>query len=396
MSRILNDPDVDEVVCATDAGREGELIFRYIYEAAGCDKPIRRLWIGSLTEDAIRAGLANLREGDQMKCLADAARGRSRADWLVGMNLSRAYTLQYGDTLSVGRVQTPTLAMLVERELAIRNFVPEDYKEVHATFQPVGRGETYEGVYFAPELDGKATRKKGDPEEAAEQQLLARRLPADGEEAARIALRAMSGRAELKSIDARQRRLPPLLLYDLTELQRHANRLFGYSASRTLELAQSLYERRKLISYPRTDSRHLSTDVARELPKIVGAIRGRYAESQVAFNSGRPPTRQALRRRCANHGSPRNHSHRHESEQSVPQRGRRAHLRPDLPQASSGLARRPPLLHHANRHGRCEPRRGLRDDHRPLSEHRNPCRSRGLEGDRPETFEASTAGEGTR
>ena len=161
VSGILNDPDVEEVVCATDAGREGELIFRYIYEAAGCDKPIRRLWIASLTEGAIRAGLANLREGDQMKALADAARGRSRADWLVGMNLSRAYTLKYGDTLSVGRVQTPTLAMLVERELAIRNFVPDDYKEVHATFQPVGREETYEGVYFAPELEEKATRGRG-------------------------------------------------------------------------------------------------------------------------------------------------------------------------------------------------------------------------------------------
>ena len=133
--RILNDAEVSEVVCATDAGREGELIFRYIYEAAACRKPVRRLWISSLTESAIRAGLENLRDGDQMDPLADAARGRSRADWLVGMNLSRAYTLAYGDTLSVGRVQTPTLAMLVERELAIRSFVPEDYKEVVATFQ---------------------------------------------------------------------------------------------------------------------------------------------------------------------------------------------------------------------------------------------------------------------
>ena len=135
--KILNSPRVASVVCATDAGREGELIFRYIYEAAGCRKPFRRLWISSLTPDAIRKGFGELKDGTAYDPLADAARGRSRADWLVGMNLSRAYTLAMDDDLSVGRVQTPTLAMLVERELAIRAFVPEDYMEVLATFSPV-------------------------------------------------------------------------------------------------------------------------------------------------------------------------------------------------------------------------------------------------------------------
>src|SRR6476619_2183383 len=145
--RVINAPEVERVVCATDAGREGELIFRYIYEAAGCRKPLQRLWISSLTPEAIRQGFRKLREGRELDPLADAARGRSRADWLVGMNLSRAYTLDFNEDLSVGRVQTPTLAMLVERELAIRAFVPEDYLEVLATFSPQ-EGTRYEGTYF--------------------------------------------------------------------------------------------------------------------------------------------------------------------------------------------------------------------------------------------------------
>src|SRR3954463_3341884 len=153
--KILCSDRVGSVICATDAGREGELIFRYIYEAAGCSKPISRLWISSLTEDAIRKGFAAVKPGGDYEPLADAARGRSRADWLVGMNLSRAYTLTYGDELSVGRVQTPTLAMVVERELAVRRFVPEDYLEVVATFRPTGRqeAEAYKGTWFRDAAD---------------------------------------------------------------------------------------------------------------------------------------------------------------------------------------------------------------------------------------------------
>src|SRR2546427_3826975 len=170
--KIVNSPRISRVVCATDAGREGELIFRYIYEAAQCEKPFSRLWISSLTPDAIRKGLAALRPGSDYDPLADAARGRSRADWLVGMNLSRAYSLAYGEVLSVGRVQTPTLAMLVERELAIRNFVVEDYLEILATFRPTGgaKESTYQGTWF---------RKR--PEDASDKESLqqAMRLPAD-------------------------------------------------------------------------------------------------------------------------------------------------------------------------------------------------------------------------
>src|SRR6202453_3762739 len=133
--KILTSGRVSRIVCATDAGREGELIFRYIYEATGCKKPFSRLWISSLTPDAIRAGFDKLRPGSEYDRLADAASGRSRADWLVGMNLSRAYSIVYNEELSVGRVQTPTLAMIVDRELTLRSFLPENYLQVVATFE---------------------------------------------------------------------------------------------------------------------------------------------------------------------------------------------------------------------------------------------------------------------
>jgi len=267
--KLLTSPKVASVVCATDAGREGELIFRYIYEAAACEKPFRRLWISSLTPEAIRKGFAALRPGSDYDALGEAARGRSRADWLVGMNLSRAYSIEYREELSVGRVQTPTLAMLVERELAIRSFVPEDYIEVVATFSP-GAAATYQGTWF-----------RGEGENAT-------RLTADGAEAERIVGRARSGRAAIESIKGERQRMAPPPLYDLTELQRHANRLFGFSAQRTLDLAQALYERHKLISYPRTDSRHLSTEVAHTLPRVVAAIEAPYRE-QLAPGSGERP-----------------------------------------------------------------------------------------------------------
>ena len=259
--KILNSPKVAKVICATDAGREGELIFRYIYEAAGCRKPFSRLWISSLTPDAIRKGFSQLKDGAAYDPLADAARGRSRADWLVGMNLSRAYTLALDDDLSVGRVQTPTLAMLVERELAVRAFVPEDYMEVVATFSP-GADAKYQATWFR--------------EPVKDSIQMARRLPADGEEAARIVARARTGEARIESIQSETQRMAPPLLYDLTELQRHANRLYGFSAQKTLDTAQALYESRKLISYPRTDSRHLSQDVAHTLPAVVRAIEPPY------------------------------------------------------------------------------------------------------------------------
>ena len=249
--KILTSPRISGVVCATDAGREGELIFRYIYEAAGSDKPVQRLWISSLTPEAIRDGFSRLKDAHEYDHLGDAAKGRSRADWLVGMNLSRAYTIGGSETLSVGRVQTPTLAMVVDRELAIRSFVPEDYLNIVATFSPRA-GDEYKGTWF---------RSGVEPLDAA------MKLPPDGGEAGPIVERVRTGAAEIEKIEAQTKRMGPPLLYDLTELQRHANRLYGFSAQRTLELAQALYEKHKLISYPRTDSRHLSQDVAKTLPE---------------------------------------------------------------------------------------------------------------------------------
>ncbi|MBL8173532.1 MAG: DNA topoisomerase 3 [Bryobacterales bacterium] len=270
--KILTSPKVAEIICATDAGREGELIFRYLYEKVGCEKPFRRLWISSLTPEAIRDGFANLKDGVEYDRLAAAAKGRSRADWLVGMNLSRAYTLVSGEDISVGRVQTPTLAMVVERELAIRAFVPEDYLHVVAKFSP-GEGRVYEGTYFQPEIE---------PMEAA------MKLPPDGELANRVVGRVKTGVARIERMELQTKRMSPPGFYDLTELQRHANRLYGFSAQRTLEAAQALYEKHKLISYPRTDSRHLSADVARTLPKIVRAVSAPY-EKLLAPGTGERP-----------------------------------------------------------------------------------------------------------
>lgn len=271
--RVLNAPDVESVICATDAGREGELIFRFIYEAAKCRRPVKRLWISSLTEGAIREGLRKLRPASDYDSLASAALGRSRADWLVGMNLSRAYGLALDAPLSVGRVQTPTLAMLVERELEIRNFVPEKYLEVVASFESASG--SYTGTWFDPQAKEHATR-----------------LPASGEAARAVVERALAGRAQVASVTSQTKRLSAPLLYDLTELQRHSNRLYGFSAQRTLDIAQALYEKHKLISYPRTDSRHLSSEVAKTLPEVVSATSSPYAELLAEGTGQRPLSRR--------------------------------------------------------------------------------------------------------
>ncbi len=276
VKRIINSPKVSRVVCATDAGREGELIFRYIYESAQCQKPVSRLWISSLTPDSIRKGFAELRPCSDYDSLADAARGRSQADWLVGMNLSRAYTLGYDEKFSVGRVQTPTLAMVVERELAIRRFVAEEYLEIVADFRPRdgyppggAQQNIYRGTWFRAQV--------GESDKESRQKAM--RLPTDGKEAKGIIGRAHAGRASIDSIQSETQRSAPPLFYDLTELQRHANRLYGFSAQKTLDVAQALYETYKLISYPRTDSRHLSQDLVSTLPPIVRNIEGSYKEN---------------------------------------------------------------------------------------------------------------------
>ncbi|MBR3503436.1 MAG: DNA topoisomerase 3 [Clostridia bacterium] len=246
LKKLLNDASVDRVICATDSGREGELIFRYIYDQAKCKKPVDRLWISSMTDAAIREGLRAMRPDSDYDGLYLSARCRSEADWLVGMNASRAYTLRYDALLSIGRVQTPTLALLVRRDREIAAFQPRDYWEIRADF-----GD-YEGLWLDPET--RETRCF------------------DGDKAKAVAA-AVKGRTGRVTENERElKRQPPPQLYDLTALQRDANRLMGLSAAKTLDIAQALYEKHKLITYPRTDSRYLPNDMKPRVAKVVGTL----------------------------------------------------------------------------------------------------------------------------
>ncbi|HXI56881.1 MAG TPA: DNA topoisomerase, partial [Polyangia bacterium] len=296
---LLRDRRFTEVVNACDAGREGELIFRYVYELAGSRLPVRRLWISSLTDEAIRAGFAALRPGAAYDPLADAARSRSEADWLVGMNATRAVTVssrtggpppsrptprpaaprggrgrqgrQTSDAplFSIGRVQTPTLAIVVRRDEEIRQFRPRDYWEVRGTFTTVAAQPSadapgsFAATWGMPLPGGKTIGHRLDARPLADD-LLAR--------AGASAAAADPGGPVVERLRQRQSREPPPLLFDLTSLQRTANRRFGLSATATLAAAQALYERHKVLSYPRTDARHLSGDMAAELPKIFTSL----------------------------------------------------------------------------------------------------------------------------
>lgn len=261
LRRHLRDRAVREVVNAADAGREGELIFRWVYELSGCRAPVLRLWTSSLTPDALRAAWKQLRPASDFDALGDAARCRAEADWLVGMNATRAMTVRGGGELwSVGRVQTPTLALIVGRDAAIASFVPEDYWLVRAD---VGSAlGPFRALWFGADDD---TPPDGDEAPRVE------RIPsAATAEALANAVRGRSG--TVTEAQRSTRREPPPLLYDLTALQRRANQRYGMGADRTLEVAQALYERHKLLTYPRTDARHLTPAEAALLPGILGAV----------------------------------------------------------------------------------------------------------------------------
>ena len=248
----MNSPEVDSLICATDAAREGELIFRYIYRMAGCRKPVERLWISSMTDAAIRQGFENLKPSYDYDALYESARCRSEADWLVGMNASRAFSLRYDALLSIGRVQTPTLNIIVKRDREIESFVPQDYWEIRADF-----GD-YEGLWVDPET--KQTRCT-DPERA------------------QAIRKAVTGRQAVVTESVREhKRTPPPQLYDLTSLQREANRKLGFSADKTLKLAQALYETHKLVTYPRTDSRYLPDDMKPKIAATLKKLPSPYAE----------------------------------------------------------------------------------------------------------------------
>ena len=257
LKKMLNSEQIDKVICATDSGREGELIFRYIYQWAKCSKPVKRLWISSLTDSAISDGLAKMKDSCEYDNLFASARCRAEADWLVGMNATRAFTLRHNDLLPMGRVQTPTLAIIVNRHHEIAAFVPENYFEIIAVFQ-AENGETYKGIHLSPEGADRTSNK---------------------EEANQIAEKIKNQPGFIKSIETEEKRQPPPQLFDLTELQRECNRKLGFSAQKTLATAQSLYEKHKIITYPRTDSRYLSQDLVPKLKSTFQSITDpRYKE----------------------------------------------------------------------------------------------------------------------
>lgn len=284
VKRLLRDRQTRQVVCATDAGREGELIWRYIYDAAESKCPVKRLWISSLTPDAIRRGFDQLKPGAHFDNLAAAARARSQADWLVGMNLSRAYSLATGDTFVVGRVQTPTLAMIVARDRSISGFVPQGYREVLARFATTAGA--FEAFYTRRTFDADGDGKPKDSSRLPG----AGTVPAPGptEDADAVVARAGAGTARVAAVTKNDEAHRPPQLFDLTELQRTANRLLGFSAAHTLVVAQRLYAEHKVLSYPRTDSRHLSKDVAETLPRIVQMVAPGYA-GKLVDGTGRKP-----------------------------------------------------------------------------------------------------------
>jgi len=247
VAKWMGDSQTQTVVCATDSGREGELIFRYIYEQAKCTKPVLRLWISSMTDEAIRAGFDTLRPASDYDALYASARCRADADWLIGMNATRAYTLRYGVLLSVGRVQTPTLSMLVKRRKEIDAFVPQTYYTVRADF-----GD-YQGVYMSPRGEKRVNSR---------------------EQAEAIASRSSGQTGCVTQAKREHKTERPPLLYDLTTLQREANAQLGFTAKKTLATAQKLYEQHKLITYPRTDSRYLSRDMVSKVEKALGSCEG--------------------------------------------------------------------------------------------------------------------------
>lgn len=251
VKKLINSSDTSSLVCATDAGREGELIFRYIYIMSKCKKEFKRLWISSMTDAAIRDGFKNLRPGTDYDNLYMSAKCRAEADWLVGMNASRAYSIKHSAILSVGRVQTPTLAFLVKRKNEIDNFKPEPYVTLTSDF-----GD-YKGIMFSEKL-------RPDTHIAQVSQ-------------AQTVANIIKGKtATVTKAETQRKKENPPQLFDLTSLQREANKRFGYTADQVLKIAQSLYEKHKALTYPRTDSRYLTDDMKPVIPVTMKALPKEY------------------------------------------------------------------------------------------------------------------------
>ena len=264
IKKLLTDREATEVIAATDAGREGEHIFRLIYQLSGSTKPVKRLWISSLTDEAIRDGFRSLKPAEAFDALAAAARCRAHADWLVGLNFTRAYTVHNRLLCTVGRVQTPTLALVVNRQHEIDDFVPQTYYEVHAVLEP---------GFTARYIDSDKKTRIND-------KVVAQRIVDD-----------IAGvpDALVTSVETKETKTNAPALFDLLTLQKEANRRFGFTATETLQIAQSLYETHKLLSYPRTESRHLSRDVVSGLPSVIAALTDTFPEAS-ALAKERFPT----------------------------------------------------------------------------------------------------------
>ena len=245
---LMHRADVSEVVNACDAGREGELIFRFVYDVAGCKKPMRRLWISSMEESAIKAGFASLKDGKEYDPLYSSALCRAKADWIIGINMTRLFSCLYGKTLNVGRVQTPTLKMLVDRDAAITTFKKEKYYHVRLSLSGV---------------------------EAASAKIHA------ADEAGNLKAACEAAQAVCTSVTREEKTVAPPKLFDLTSLQREANRIYGYTAKQTLDLAQALYEK-KLLTYPRTDSSYLTDDMGGTAAQIAALLAGKLPFMQGA------------------------------------------------------------------------------------------------------------------
>lgn len=249
---LMGRRDIRELIIATDAGREGELVARWIMEVAGWKKPFKRLWISSQTDNAIKEGFSNLKPGSTYDNLYDAAVSRAEADWLIGLNVTRALVCKYNAQLTAGRVQTPTLAMIINREEEIKNFVGVDYRTISVDF----------GDYFGDWRDKNGSGRIFKLDKAEE-----------------IASKVNGKQGVVIEVHTDTKSEPAPLAYDLTELQRDANRRYGFSAQKTLSVLQDLYERHKLVTYPRTDSRYISSDIVPTLPaRLKGMAVGPYTE----------------------------------------------------------------------------------------------------------------------
>lgn len=264
VAELFNRNDVDMLINAADAGREGELIFRLVYQQCGCKKPFKRLWISSMTDEAIKSGFEDLRPSEQYDNLAKAAISRSRADWLVGMNFTRAYTKKLNTMFTLGRVQTPTLAMVVNRHLEITNFVPKDYWEVEAVL------DDFTAQWFNPKAEEYPTRIDSL------------------EKATELAESIKGKKAVINSVKKTAKKQSPPSLYDLTTLQRDANSRYSMTAADTLATLQGLYEKRKVVTYPRTDSRYLSDDIFPTIEKRMACLPVDYAGYLGYLRTNRP------------------------------------------------------------------------------------------------------------